>query len=88
MEEGKLQNPLKGQSKSQLSPETQGGAQVPRGTHPMPSRWKGDLVANSWSHQCKPRAGSQQRGLGVDTASAKTDGVAASFSVNPDVCLR
>lgn len=35
---------------------------------------------------CQPRL-PQQRGLGVDIASAKPDGAAASFPVNPDVCL-
>jgi hypothetical protein len=35
---------------------------------------------------CQPHP-FQQRGLGVDTASAKPDGATANFPVSPDVCL-
>lgn len=64
---------------SEVSPSTPGRRK------PIPGQTAG-------AHRHGPRALrqlrlSQQRGLGVDTASAKPDGAAANFPVNPDVCL-
>ena len=91
--EGKSYNSLKGQSKRIRSPwryrEGPGfrGELIPRQADEEMVSWQ-----TAGAHHCRPRAVCQprlpqQRGLRVDTASAKPDGAAANFPVNPDVCL-